>query len=222
MAEKVLYVFSAIAVGWAVTFLLRALPFLVFGSGGEKPRWLGRIDGFISPVIIGGLIVYSFSSLEWRTPWPYVALAATVAAYLAFRNSLAGIIAGTALYMALLSLAGCMVPVEAAPESSARNPPVRVGRSGIAFRGRHVVPDDVPRLLEKHGYSREKPLHILVDDDYDDKRALWVFKHNYIDRAGYTKSVWVHSQKGASGTVGILPKADGVKMPYQNTRSRGR
>ena len=89
------------------------------------------------------------------------------------------------------------------------------------FHGKYVVPDEVPRLLEKHGYSKDKAIHILVDDDYDDQRALWVFKHNYIDHAGYTKSMFVHSRKGASGTQHVKPKPEGVVIPYEGSRTRG-
>ena len=46
--------------------------------------------------------IYSYSSLEWRTVSPYLAGTLTVALHLRFRNPLASIVAGTALYMALL------------------------------------------------------------------------------------------------------------------------
>ncbi|MBR7180986.1 MAG: AzlD domain-containing protein [Kiritimatiellae bacterium] len=216
--DRNVYVLLAIAAGWAVTYFLRALPFLVFGSRASAPAWLRRIDRYISPVMIGLLIVYSFSGLEWKTPWPYAAAAVTAGAYFLSKNPLVGIIAGTAAYMALLSVCGCIVPVEGPPVSTAVSAPVRVTRNGLLFRDRPALPEEIPELLDKAGYDREKTLHILVDGDFDDKRALWVLKHNYIDRAGYTKSVWVHSRRGVSGSAGEINRPDTVTIPYAAPR----
>ena len=124
--------------------------------------------------------------------------------------------ARTILFLTQFLICGCIVPVESPPESTTAHPPVRVTRNGIMFHDTYVVPDDVPRLLEKHGYDKSKTIHILVDDDYDDNRALWVFKHNYIDRAGYAKSVWVHARRGISGLSGNVKDNDGVTIPYSN------
>ena len=127
----------------------------------------------------------------------------------------------TLLVPAFLVLGGCIVTVAPPPESSHARPPVRVTRNGIMFHEKYVVPDDVPRLLEKHGYRKDKAIHILVDEDYDDQRALWVLKHNYIDRAGYTKSMFVHSRKGSSGTHHVKPMQDTVVIPYEGSRGKG-
>ena len=118
------------------------------------------------------------------------------------------------LFISLSWICGCIVPVESQPVSTTAHPPIRVTRNGIMFHDKYVVPDDVPKLLEKHGYSKTKTVHILVDDDYDDNRALWVLKHNYIDRAGYAKSVWVHARRGISGLSGNVQDHDGVTIPY--------
>jgi branched-subunit amino acid transport protein AzlD len=104
-SNRILYLFAAIAVGGAITYLLRALPFIIFAGKTRKlPVWIEKLDNIISPVIIGGLIIYSYSSLQWQSSAPYAAGALTVALQLWRNNALTSIIAGTALYMALLQI----------------------------------------------------------------------------------------------------------------------
>ncbi len=101
--NRILYLVALVAVGWAVTYALRALPFLLFSRKSRNlPPWVGRLGVLISPVIIGFLIIYSYSALEWRAPSPYTAGIVTVALQLFWRNPLVSIIAGTAVYMMLL------------------------------------------------------------------------------------------------------------------------
>lgn len=105
MSDEIAYMLAIVAVGFAVNFGLRALPFVLFGGRDRAaPAWIDRISGFISPVIIAALVVYSFSGLAWRTPWPYVAGALTVALQLWRRNPLLSIVIGTATYMTLVNL----------------------------------------------------------------------------------------------------------------------
>jgi branched-subunit amino acid transport protein AzlD len=102
-AERICYLVAAVAVGWAVTYSLRALPFALFSRSSTRlPPWVDRLGDIISPVIIAALVVYSYSGLEWKTFSPYLAGFATVAMQLKFRNPLLSIISGTALYMVLL------------------------------------------------------------------------------------------------------------------------
>lgn len=101
--DRIAYLIVAVATGWAVTYALRALPFIVFSrKARELPAWVCKIGNLISPLIIAALIVYSYATLEWRTAAPYLAGALTVALHVKFRNPLTSIVAGTALYMALL------------------------------------------------------------------------------------------------------------------------
>lgn len=101
--ERIVYLLAAVAVGWAVTYSLRAFPFALFSrSSARLPAWVDRLGDIISPVIIAALVVYSYSGLEWRTFSPYSAGLITVLMQLKFRNPLLSIIAGTALYMVLL------------------------------------------------------------------------------------------------------------------------
>jgi branched-subunit amino acid transport protein AzlD len=101
--SRIIYLIAAVATGWAVTYTLRALPFILFSrKARELPPWAGRLGNLISPLIIAALILYSYSALEWRTVSPHLAGTLTVALHLRFLNPLASIVAGTALYMALL------------------------------------------------------------------------------------------------------------------------
>lgn len=104
--SHIIHLLATVTVGWAITFALRALPFIVFAGKSRKlPSWVEKAGNIISPVIIAGLILYSYASLEWRTLAPYAAGAATVCLQLLWRNPLSSIIAGTALYMVLLRTA---------------------------------------------------------------------------------------------------------------------
>ena len=104
MKTEVLYMLGVIAVGFAVNYALRALPFLVFGGRDRAiPAWIDRLSGFISPVIIAGLIVYSYSGSAWWTPWPYLAGVVTIALQVWRRNPLVSIVTGTAVYMLLIN-----------------------------------------------------------------------------------------------------------------------
>lgn len=100
--ERITYLIGVVAVGWAVTYALRALPFVIFpGKGRELPGWTEKLGNVVSPVIIAALVVYSYSALEWRSASPYLSGALTVALQLWRGNALLSIISGTALYMIL-------------------------------------------------------------------------------------------------------------------------
>jgi branched-subunit amino acid transport protein AzlD len=102
MTDEIAYMLCVVSACFAVNYGLRALPFLLFaGRDRELPQWVERFGSLLSPVIIAVLVVYSYSGLEWRTAWPYLAGAVTVGLQLWKRNPLASIVAGTVLYMAL-------------------------------------------------------------------------------------------------------------------------
>ena len=96
----------AIAVMAVVTFLTRALPFLLFDRGGNPPKlvlYLGRV---LPPAIIAMLIVYCLRSVSvteysWGLP-ELIAGAATVGIHLWKRSMLLSIAAGTVIYMLLV------------------------------------------------------------------------------------------------------------------------
>lgn len=97
---------ASIAVMAGVTFLTRALPFLLFDRGDHPPRlvlYLGRV---LPPAIIAMLIVYclkgvTFTTLEGWVP-PLAASLAAVLLHLWKGNDLISIFGATVLYMILV------------------------------------------------------------------------------------------------------------------------
>lgn len=102
-----LLVLTAVAGG--VTILLRALPFLFFGSG-KAPRWVLYLGSRLSPAAIAMLVVYCLVGYARdRVPAEHCWGAAEILASLAVigmqlwkRNPLLSILTGTALYMVLV------------------------------------------------------------------------------------------------------------------------
>lgn len=109
---------AAIAVMAVVTFLTRALPFLLFDRGDHPPKlvlYLGRV---LPPAIIAMLIIYCLKGplLALRDGFPHLLALQTVGEWLpAFlsvlvvallhlwkRNTLLSIFGGTVLYMVLV------------------------------------------------------------------------------------------------------------------------
>lgn len=97
---------ASILVMAAVTFLTRALPFLLFDRGNHPPRlvlYLGRV---LPPAIIAMLIVYCLKGISFTAPagWVPMLLAglAAVVLHLWKNNDLLSIFGATALYMALV------------------------------------------------------------------------------------------------------------------------
>ena len=102
MTVDLLHVAAQIVAVAIITYLLRATPFLLFGSGRELPGAVKRTSEYFSPIIIFALIVWSYTSLEWRTAAPYLAGALAVGLQLVWRNPMISILVSTALYMSLI------------------------------------------------------------------------------------------------------------------------
>ena len=100
--ENLLHPLAVVVTAWAVTCLLRAFPFLVFGGGRKTPAGVEAFGRVISPLVIAGLLVYSYCGLECRLVAPWAAGVLTVGLQLTLRNPLLSILGGTALYMTLL------------------------------------------------------------------------------------------------------------------------
>ena len=97
---------AAIAVMAIITFLTRALPFLLFDRGESPPKlvlYLGRV---LPPAIIAMLIVYCLKGISFATPAGWVpallASAAAVVLHLWKGNDLLSIFGATVLYMVLV------------------------------------------------------------------------------------------------------------------------
>ena len=97
---------ASIAVMAAVTFLTRALPFLLFDRGGHPPKlvlYLGRV---LPPAVIAMLIVYCLRNMSFSAPagWApaVIASVAVTVVHVWKRNNMLSIVGGTLLYMALV------------------------------------------------------------------------------------------------------------------------
>lgn len=100
-----------------MTFLLRAIPFIVFSGGRQMPPRLRRVVGFLPAAIMGVLVIYCLkgdiistqamiSSKETAgiggVLATLAALLVVVGVHLKKRNTLLSIAAGTIVYMVLL------------------------------------------------------------------------------------------------------------------------
>ena len=92
----------------AVTFLTRALPFLLFGRGGRVPKVVLYLGQYLPPAVIAMLIVYCLKGVTFTSPsgWlpSLIACAAVVGLHLWKKNNLISIFGGTILYMVLVQV----------------------------------------------------------------------------------------------------------------------
>ena len=98
----------SIAVMAAVTFLTRALPFLLFGRRGTPPKTVLYLGKYLPPAVIAMLIVYcmkgvSFAAASGWAPTLIAALA-VAALHLWKHNDMLSILGGTVLYMVLVQV----------------------------------------------------------------------------------------------------------------------
>ena len=97
---------ASIAVMAAVTFLTRALPFLLFDRGDHPPRIVLYLGQVLPPAIIAMLIVYCLRDLSFAAAAQWVpavvASLVTVVLHLWKSNNLLSIFGGTVLYMVLV------------------------------------------------------------------------------------------------------------------------
>ncbi|MCR5414170.1 MAG: AzlD domain-containing protein [Kiritimatiellae bacterium] len=222
MHERIAYVAAAILVGAAVTLLLRALPFVLFaGRAHSLPRGVEKFGAIVSPVIIACLVVYSYLTLKlgdgsaaWKSPWPYLAGAFTVGVHLWKKNPLASILAGTVLYMVLVGCCGCS-SIEAEYRQDRAHPLLSVTPNGLKFMDDYVTPSEAVERLENAGIPKSDTIYVLIDDENADHRALWVFRQNYLSRAGYTRSAWVTPRRAESGSAEQLDsRLEKRKIPF--------
>lgn len=217
MGNEFLYMLGVVAIGAGLTYGLRALPFLLFaGRDRALPPAVERFGAFVSPVIIAALIVYSYSGLAWTTAWPYLAGLLTVGLQLWKGNPLTSIVAGTALYMCLLGFCGCASTSREVFKQDMAHPLIRVTNEGLKFQERPATPEEVVRNLEKLGVPKDDEVYVQVDNDYTDQRALWVFQHNYLNRAGYKRAILIHPRRSESGTADKVSSSMGQRVvPFE-------
>lgn len=97
---------ASIAVMALVTFLTRALPFLLFDRGSAPPKVVLYLGKVLPPAVIAMLIIYclrhvSFDAVAGWAP-QLIAAAAVVVLHVWKRNNLLSIFGGTVLYMVLV------------------------------------------------------------------------------------------------------------------------
>lgn len=89
-----------------VTFLTRALPFLLFDRGSAPPKLVLYLGKVLPPAVIAMLIVYCLRgvSLSSAAGWapPLIASVFVVVLHVWKRNNLLSIFGGTLLYMVLV------------------------------------------------------------------------------------------------------------------------
>ena len=197
MAERILYTAGVVAVAWAVTFALRSLPFLLFaGRGRDVPPSIERFGTVVSPVIIAGLVIYSYSGLEWRTAWPYLAGLVTVGLQIWKGNPLASIMAGTVLYMCLLN-AGCASgPREIVLDAA--HPSIRYSVNGFLLGDKFIDPAKLPRILENYEVPHDRVIHILVDEEAERNLRPARIVMGMLAHSGYRRSVLVSKKRAES------------------------
>ena len=91
-----------IAIASGITFLIRALPFLVFKKR-QMPAFIKEIADKLPPAIIAVLVIYCLKSLltvfGTETIAASIAIAGVVILHIWKRNTLLSVAAGTILYM---------------------------------------------------------------------------------------------------------------------------
>lgn len=97
---------ALVAVMAVVTFLTRALPFLLFSRGGKPPEVVLYLGRFLPPAVIAMLIVYCLKGVTFTTlgGWlpPLLAGLAAVLLHLWKGNDLISIFGATVFYMVLV------------------------------------------------------------------------------------------------------------------------
>lgn len=204
MTDRVLYLLGVVAVGWAMTVGLRFLPFLLFaGKDRPLPRWVERFGAFVSPVIIAGLIVYSYAGLEWKTVWPYLAGALTIGLQIVWRNPLVSIIAGTVVYMCALN---CGCTSQRIVQLDKSDPSIRYSDYGITMNGTSVNPVEVVKVLRDNDIPTDRVIHIRMEEGTRDLRGARTLM-GILAKGGYTRPVLVSERKSEAFNTGRPKKA---------------
>ena len=198
MKAEIVYMLGIVVAGFLVNYALRALPFLLFaGRDRELPKWVERFGDLVSPVIIAALIFYSYSGLQWRTPWPYLAGALVVALQVWRRNALLSILSGTILYMGLLCT-GCTSTDYGDIVLDAAHPSIRYSTQGFLVGDRFIDPNRVPKLLESYDVPHDRVIHIIVDEEAERNLKPARSFMGLLAHSGYTRSVLVSKKKAES------------------------
>lgn len=99
---------AIIAVVAAVTFLTRALPFLIFKNTAELPEKIVYLGKVLPMAIMLCLVIYCLRNTTFLI-WPYgipelISVGVVVILHVWKRNNMISIISGTLLYMFLIQI----------------------------------------------------------------------------------------------------------------------
>jgi len=90
----------------AITFALRAAPFLLFSKTGKTPKVITYLGNALPPAVMGMLIVYCLKNVSvLKAPFgipELLAVAAVAVLHIWRRNNLLSILGGTVFYMVLI------------------------------------------------------------------------------------------------------------------------
>lgn len=105
--DKNLHAILAIAIMAIISYLLRALPFLIF-SGKETPPFIQYLGKYLPYAIMGMLVIYCLKEVR-PLAYPYglpelIAIAIVALLHIWKRNTLLSIVSGTVSYMLLVQL----------------------------------------------------------------------------------------------------------------------
>lgn len=198
MDDRIFKLFTIIFIGWAVTFAVRAFPFILpYSKKAGASKFTSLYNDIAAPLIIAALIVYSYSDLEWKSVYPYLAGLITVLIHVFKRKPLFSILAGTVFYMCALSC-GCATRDIDISNSSTE---LELHADGLRFRDKSVTPIEVVKMLKSEGVPRNRTIHVLVDGSVRDlslgRRLL-----SSLTKAGYTRSILVTKKHFSSKAVG--------------------
>lgn len=109
MHDKALYALTVLVTVGVLSYLLRALPFLLFGGRKEPPAVVKYVGRVLAPAAIAMLVVYCYAgemakelATTCDTIAPFIAGVVTIVLQLWRRNPLVSILVGTAVYMAFV------------------------------------------------------------------------------------------------------------------------
>ena len=91
----------------AITFLLRAIPFILFPAHIKTPDFIIKLSTLMPRAMVGFLVIYCLKDVSFISSGDWlpelIAIVAIVAVHLLKRNTLISISAGTLIYVVLVN-----------------------------------------------------------------------------------------------------------------------
>lgn len=108
MILSVSYSMIIIIVIAAITFALRATPFILFSKSGTTPNVITYLGNALPPAVMGMLIIYCLKNTDvFNMPFgasEFIAVLSVVLLHLWRKNNLLSILGGTVIYMFLVQV----------------------------------------------------------------------------------------------------------------------